>query len=290
VRVGYAGSKGDRLAMGRELNAAIYAPGATTATTNQRRPLSNFSTVTAIESTGRSSYHSLQLTLDKRISKGFSVLSSYTLSKNLDHAGEAKQTGATQTNPYDLEFDWGYANADRRHRWVTSFLWQVPGAFANRVVGGLLSEWSLTGILSMQSGGGFTVTSGVDNARTGTGGQRADVSGNPDLPSDRPTAEQVLRWFDTSVYSANALGTFGNSRRNSLRGPGTKNVDLGLHKTFPAGGSTKLQVRIEAFNAFNWLNLGTPNTSQNSGNFGRILGMPTGMSPRVMQGALRVSF
>jgi hypothetical protein len=290
VRVGYAGSKGDRLAMGRELNAAVYALGATTATTNQRRPLSNFSTVTAIESTGRSSYHSLQLTLDKRLSKGFSVLSSYTLSKNLDHASEAKQTGATQTNPLDLEFDWGYANADRRHRWVTSFLWQVPGAFANRVVAGLLSEWSLTGILSMQSGGGFTITSGVDNARTGTGGQRADIAGNPDLPSDRPTAEQVLRWFDTSVYSPNALGTFGNSRRNSLRGPGTKNVDLGLHKTFSAGGSTKLQVRIEAFNAFNWLNLGTPNTSQNSPNFGRILNMATGMSPRVMQGALRVSF
>jgi len=291
VRVGYAGSKGDRLAMGRELNAAIYTPGATTATTNQRRPLApNFSTVTAIESTGRSSYHSLQLTLDKRISKGFSVLSSYTLSKNLDHASEAKQTGATQTNPYDLEFDWGYANADRRHRWVTSFLWQVPGAFANRVVAGVLSEWSLTGILSMQSGGGFTVTSGVDNARTGTGGQRADISGNPDLPSDRSTADQVLRWFDTSVYSPNALGTFGNSKRNNLRGPGTKNVDLGLHKTFSAGGSIKLQVRIEAFNAFNWLNLGTPNTSQNSGNFGRILSVATGMSPRVMQGALRVSF
>jgi hypothetical protein len=173
---------------------------------------------------------------------------------------------------------------------VTSFLWQVPGAFGNRVVAGLLSEWSLTGILSMQSGAGFTVTSGVDNARTGTGGQRADRSGNPDLPSDRPISEQVLRWFDTSVYAANALGTFGNSARNSLRGPGTKNVDVGLHKTFPAGGHAKLQVRIEAFNAFNWVNLGTPNTSQNSGNFGRILSMPTGMSPRVMQAALRVSF
>src|SRR2546426_12221665 len=198
VRVGYAGSKGDRLAMGRELNAAIYAPGATTATTNQRRPLApNFSTVTAIESTGRSSYHSLQLTLDKRMSKGFSVLSSYTLSKNLDHASEAKQTGATQTNPSDLEFDWGYSNADRRHRWVTSFLWQIPGAFDNRVVAGLLSEWSLTGILSMQSGGGFTVTSGVDNARTGTGGQRAGVSGEPDLPSGPATADPGLRWVDT---------------------------------------------------------------------------------------------
>jgi hypothetical protein len=290
VRAAYAGSKGDRLAIGRELNAAIYAPGATTATTNQRRPLfPTYSTVTTIESTGRSSYHALQLTIDKRMSKHFSVLSSYTLSKNLDHAGEAKQTGTSQTNPFDLDFDWSYANADRRHRWVTSFLWQIPGTFDNRAVAGVLSDWSLTGILAMQSGGGFTVTSAVDNARTGTGGQRADISGDPNLPSDRPTSEKALRWFDTLVYSPNAVGTFGNSGRNTLRGPGTKNVDLGFHKTF-AAGHTKLQVRIEAFNAFNWVNLGTPNTTQTSPNFGRITALAPGMSPRVMQGALRVSF
>jgi hypothetical protein len=288
VRVGYAGSRGDRLAMGNNLNPAIYAPGATTATTNQRRPLfPTFSTVTTIEPTGRSTYHSLQVTLDKRLSRNVSVLSSYTLSKNLDHASENKQTGSTQTNPFDLEFDWGYANADRRHRWVTSALWQVPGAFTSPVAAGLLNDWSLTGILVLQSGGGFTVTSGVDNARSGTGGQRADISGDPTLPSDRSTEEKILRWFNTAVYSSNALGTFGNSGRNSLRGPGSKNVDLGLHKTFSTGGGTKLQVRIEAFNAFNWVNLGNPTTGQNSSNFGRITG--AGL-PRIMQGALRVSF
>ena len=288
VRAAYAGSRGDRLAIGRELNAAIYAPGATTATTNQRRPLfPTYSTVTMIESTGRSTYHAMQLTLDKRMSNRFSVLSSYTLSKNLDHASEAKQTGTSQTNPFDLEFDWGFSNADRRHRWVTSFLWQVPGAFDSRVMTAVLSDWSLTGILALQSGGGFTVTSGVDNARTGTGGQRADVSGDPVLDSDRSTPEKILRYFDTSVFAPNALGTFGNSGRNSLRGPGSKNVDLGLHKTFATGGSTRVQVRIEAFNAFNWVNLGNPNTGQNSANFARIT---SAGAPRVMQGALRVSF
>jgi hypothetical protein len=288
LRLAYAGSKGDRLAMGRELNAAVYAPGATTGTTQARRPLNPlFGNITTIESTGRSTYNSLQLTLDKRMSRRFSVLTSYTLSKNLDHAGENKQTGTTQTNPYDLEFDWGYANADRRHRFVTSFLWQLPGAFDNRAMAAVLSDWSLTGILALQSGNGITVASGVDNARTGTGGQRADISGDPKLPSDRPIAERILRWFDTSVYGPNALGTFGNSGRNSLRGPGSKNIDLGLHKTFSTGGGTKLQVRLEAFNAFNWVNLGNPNTTQTSPNFARITNAGT---PRVMQGALRVSF
>ena len=127
-----------------------------------------------------------------------------------------------------------------------------------------MSDWSLSGILAMQSGAGFSVTSGVDNARTGTGGQRADISGDPDLPTDRPNEEKILRWFDTSVYSPNALGTFGTSPRNGLRGPGTKNVDLGLHKTFPTGGGTRLQLRIEAFNVFNWVNLGNPTVAQNN--------------------------
>jgi hypothetical protein len=89
------------------------------------------------------------------------------------------------------------------------------------------------------------------------------------------------------VYSPNALGTFGNSERNGLRGPGAKNIDLGLHKTFETGGGTRLQFRIEAFNAFNWVNLGNPNTSRNSGNFGRIT---SAGSARVMQLALRVWF
>lgn len=288
IRAGYAGSYGDRLAMGRELNPATFAPGVTTATTQQRRPLfPTFNTITTIESTGRSTYHSLQLTLDKRLSRGFSILSSYTLSKNMDHAGEAKQTGVTQTNPFDLEFDWGPSNADRRHRFVTSFLYQLPGDFDNRIVAGVLGGWSLTGIVAMQSGVGLSVTSGVDNARSGTGGQRADISGDPDLPGDRTNEEKILGWFATSVYSPNALGTFGNSGRNGLRGPGSKSVDLGLHKTFAAGGTTRIQVRIEAFNAFNWTNLGNPNTSQNSANFGRIT---SAGAARVMQGAVRVSF
>jgi hypothetical protein len=287
VRVAYAGSAGDRLAILRELNAAVYAPGATTATTNQRRPLyPDFNNITTVEATGESRYHSLQLTLDKRLSKGLSVLSNYTLSKTMDHASENKQTGVTQTNPFDLDFDWGPANSDRLHRWVTSFLWEIPGRVGNPALDAVISGWSLTGILVMQSGVGLTATSGVDNARTGTGGQRADQSGDPELPSDRSNQEKVQAWFNTSVYAPNALGTFGTAGRNALRGPGSKNVDVGLHKTFSAG-PTKLQVRVESFNVFNWVNLGNPNTSQNSQNFGRI---PSADDPRIMQFAVRVWF
>ena len=288
VRAAYAGSWGDRLAVLRELNPAIYAPGVTTATTNQRRALApSFNGIVGVESTGESKYNALQLTLDKRMSKGFSILSNYTLSKTLDHTSENKQTGTSQTNPFDLGFDWGPANSDRRHRWVTSALWQIPGQFGSKGLDAVLAGWSLTGIYVVQSGQGFTVTSGVDNARSGTGGQRADLVGDPNLSGNRSVDEQIRQWFNTAAYVQNALGTFGNSGRNALRGPGSRALDLGLHKTFGLVGSAKLQLRVEAFNALNNVNLDPPNTSRNSSNFGRIL---SAGDPRIMQVAARVWF
>jgi outer membrane receptor protein involved in Fe transport len=288
VRVAYAGSHGTSQPIGRELNPALYSPGATTATTNQRRPLfPDFGPITMIEPTGESSYHAMQLSLDKRFSKGFTVLANYTLSKSLDHSSENKLTGVTQTNPYDLEFDWGPANFDRRHRLVTSWLWEIPGRPSNGVLNAVAGGWALSGIWTWQSGQPFSITSGVDNARTGTGGQRADQIGDPTLSGDRSRGDQIQQWFNTAAFTANALGTFGNTGRNGFRGPGYAAVDLGLQKTFAVTDQVKTQLRIEAFNVLNNVNLGLPVSAVNNGNFGRIL---TADSPRVMQLALRVMF
>jgi hypothetical protein len=205
----------------------------------------------------------------------------------MDHSSENKLTGATQTNPYDLEFDWGPANFDRRHRLVASWLWEIPGEPSSRWLNAAVGGWALSGIWTWQSGLPFSVTSGVDNARSGTGGQLADVTGDPDLGGSRSRAEQVNGWFDTSAFAPNALGTFGNAGRNSLRGPRFATVDLGLQKTFPVAGAVKTQLRVEAFNVFNNVNLGLPVSARNNGNFGRIL---SAYSPRIMQLALRVTF
>ena len=116
-----------------ELNPAVYAPGATTATTNQRRPLfPDFAGIVSIESTGRSEYNSPQLTLEKRMARGFTILNSYTLSKTRDHAGENKQTGATQTNPTDLDFDWGFANSIGATAGSRRFSGTCPASSATR--------------------------------------------------------------------------------------------------------------------------------------------------------------
>jgi outer membrane receptor protein involved in Fe transport len=288
VRVAYAGSRGRFLAIGRQLNPAIFAPGATTATTNQRRPLfPEFGSIINIEPSGRSSYHSLQVALDKRFSRGFSVLNSYTLARAYDDASENKQTGITSTNPFDPRFDWGPANFDIRHRFVSSWLLELPGRFGNRLAHGVLGGWHLTGILVLQSGTPFTAVSGVDNARSGTGGQRVDVIGDPDLPSGRSRSEQIVEWFNTAAFTTNALGTFGNAGRNSLRGPGYRTVDLGLHKNFQVTPDVRIQYRFEAFNALNFVNLNLPNANRSAGTFGRIT---SAGEPRILQMALRVSF
>ncbi|AMY11746.1 TonB-dependent Receptor Plug Domain protein [Luteitalea pratensis] len=294
LRVAYAGSRGDGLTIGIERNPAIYAPGATTGTTNQRRPLfPDYGTITSIEPLGKSTFHSLQVTVDKRLSGGLSLLSNYTLSKSTDNSSQSKQTGTTAVNPFDLSYDWGPAEFDRRHRWVTSLLWQIPGQFDNAAVNAVLADWNLTGIYTIMSGQPFTVTSGVDNARSGTGTQFADQVGDPELSSDRPKSERLAQWFNTSAFTVNALGTFGNAGRNSLRGPDFQTLDLGLHKTFSITNRVRTQFRLEAFNALNRANFNLPEGNRSSSNFGRITAANAaggGSDPRILQLALRTWF
>ena len=150
-----------------------------------------------------------------------------------------------------------------------------------------LANWSVTGILTLQSGLGFSVASGVDNARVGNTSQRADIVGEPELSSDRPTAERITRWFDTSAFRPNALGTFGTSRRNNVRGPGYAVLDVGLFKTFNLSNRYRVQFRAEAFNALNRATFGLPNSTRTSAAFGRIT---TAGAPRILQFALRTWF
>jgi outer membrane receptor protein involved in Fe transport len=288
LRVAYAGSKGTRLAILRELNAAVYAPGATTATTNQRRPFAPaFSNITNVEATGNSIYHSLQATFDKRFSRGLSLLASYTWSRSLDDSSENKQTGVSRTNPYDQRFDRGPSNFDHTHNFTASWLWELPMRFDRRMTNALIGGWKLSGILTLQSGLPFTVTSGVDNARTGAGGQRPDQMKDWQFPDDRSRNAKILQWFDPSAFLVNALGTYGTVGRNSLRGPGSAALNLGLHKDFPIRESFKFQFRFETFNALNNVNLGLPNGNRSSSAFGRIT---TAGDPRLLQFALRIGF
>ncbi len=288
VRGAYAASKGTRLVALREGNPAVYAPGVTTATTNQRRPLfPNFGNVTLIEPVGNSSYHSLQFTGERRFSRGYTVLVNYTFAKSIDDGSANKATGTTRTNPFNQRFDKGPSDFDHRHVFSASSLWELPIRFDSRAANTLLGGWNVSGIASLLSGQPFTVGSGADNARTGTGGQRADLVGNPYLAGDRPRGERINLWLNRAAFQTNALGTFGNQGRNLFRGPGFASVDFGLHKNFAISERARAQFRFEVFNAFNRVNLNQPDGNLASGNF---LKVTSAVDPRILQFAVRLNW
>ncbi len=97
----------------------------------------------------------------------------------------------------------------------------------------------------------------------------------------------MQQWLDTSVFVENAVGTFGTAQRNSLRGPGFWNVDLGLLKDTQLSERVLLQFRFEGFNVLNHANFNNPVGTVTNANFGKILGAA---DPRVLQFALKLVF
>src|SRR5262249_38516644 len=151
-------SKGTRLLVKREINAAVFAPGATTATTNQRRPLQPAGSIALYEPVGNSTFHALQLTVERRFATGFSILANYQFGKAIDDSSAVKGTAITRTNPFDQRFDKGPADFDKRHVVNISGLWELPVRFQDRMLNRLIGGWSLNGIASLWSGYPFTVT------------------------------------------------------------------------------------------------------------------------------------
>jgi hypothetical protein len=144
------------------------------------------------------------------------------------------------------------------------------GRFTRAVLGG----WSLAAILSLRSGTPLTITAGSDRNFDGNNNDRADIIGDPYLGPDRPRNEVVDRWFNPAAFSSvtqasrNFAGTAG---RGILDGPGLKNVDMTIARSFRIAEGKTLQFRAEATNAFNMVNLSNPGTSaNNSAQFGRI--------------------
>lgn len=284
--VAYVGSKGVHLFNQVESNPAIYRAGATTANTNARRLYAPaFGTIPTQLSNGNSNYHSLQLTANKRFSRGISLLASYTWSKMID---DASGDGNASPNPFDQSFNRGISNLDIPHRFVASFVYELPrlanhSSLVRQVFGG----WDTNGIVVLQSGNPFTVVSGRDNSFSGVNADRADLIGDPFLPTDRPHGELVNGYFNTDAFTFNAVGTFGTAGRNILRGPGNATVDVGLFKNISLFETHRIQFRAEAFNLFNRVNFGNPNANRNAAAFGRIT---TADSPRVIQLALKYQF
>jgi hypothetical protein len=297
LRVAYVGTISTHLKGEYDQNAPIYNPKLTLAqnraTIDDRRPIQGYSRIDRFFHGLNSTYHSLQVSLDKRYSHGFTILTSYTWSKALDYQSRNQAAqDAPLSNPFNFFLGHGSTTADRRHRFVSSYVWDLPGATQGVIAKALTRGWKLSGILTLQSGRFFTIGATGDPL-AGISGARVDLigAGNPVLPTDRSKGQKVAKYFDITRFANPAPNTLGTLGRNILEGPGFANFDVSMVKGFrlPMLGEAGLgQFRFEAFNVFNRTNFGLPNTGITNPNFGKLTS--TDGDPRILQLALKFLF
>jgi hypothetical protein len=286
----YLGNKTTHEWLGKEINPAVYMPGATTKNTDQRRLLNlanpatgkYFGSMAMVDDSGNGFYNGLLLSLQGRIARNLSLRTNYTWSHCLNQGTTGQDIGNAYQNPNDRRANWGNCDSDRRQLFNLSFLGTTPKV-GSGLASMLLGDWRGSVIFRAQTGDWMTVTTGTDASLTGVGDDRPNVTGNPALSN--PTINQ---WFDPSMFSANLPGQYGNAGRNWIEGPGSWNMDLAISRIFPITESFNATLRWEAFNVLNHTRFDDPGTTLSSGStFGKIT---TAGDPRIMQVAIKLQF
>ncbi len=290
--VGYVGLTGRKLYRLVDLNQAVIPNAAATGPLSPG--LSSLAVqgfgVHAMQSSGISSYNSLQMSLNKRFSHGLQFLAAYTYSHSIDdYSGDPTGTSDVSVVPGDERP--GFLNNrassdfDRRHRLVFSGIYDLPkfykgsSGFGRQAVNG----WELATVLTLQSGTPFSVLTN----ETAFVAARADAVPGCNATLSGSVESRLLKYFNPSCF-APATVDFGNTGRNILRGPDQRNVDISIIKFFPITERTKLEFRSEFFNAFNMVSFANPVNVLASANVGQIISTTTG--PRVIQFALKLNF
>ena len=247
-----------------------------------------------MESNSNSNYNSLQATLNKRFSHGLQMLLSYTWSHSIDDysGSDVSDIGVIPGNMVDEQSNRASSDFDRRHRFVGSYLYNLPDAYHGGSAFGkkALNSWSVSGIVTLQSGVPFSIF-GQD---TGFESTRADLVAGRTLQSAIKSGDVAGRlngYFDPSAFMQPPAYTpdWGQLGRNIIRGPKQINTDLSIMKSIPVTEIQRLEFRTEFFNLFNNVNFANPvNVISPSSNFGSIVSTSTG--PRVIQFALKYNF
>jgi hypothetical protein len=284
----YLGNHSSHLWRATELNYAIFTPGATTATTNARRrlvlknPASGvfYGTIGQLDDTGRANYNGMLLSAQHRMKNGLSALINYTLSKCMSDPATTEITGPTIVDPNNAGLDYSYCDSDRRHVLNVSLVAHTP-ALSNGALNAVLGDWQIAPLVRWQSGSRFSVTTGVDNALSGMGGQRA-VQVLDNVYGDKT----VDNYLNAAAFTSPDAGTYSALRPNAFVGPSRLQNDLALTKLFRVSART-FQFRWEVFNVLNTPGFNNPTSALNSTNFGRIL---SAGDPRIMQFAFKFDF
>ena len=315
VSANYLGNNTFHLVTEDQLNPALYVgPTSTLANTNQRRPLylqnpsqgQYYGIISQGAPYGTGSYNALFFSVQKRMSHGLNVLANYTWSHCISDEwnGQPGNNGVSSVTPGNRRNDRSncspnLVSSDQRQLFNLSVVYQTP-KFSGRALRLLASDWQVAPILNIKSAQFYTVTLGQDVALNGeTAQQRPNLVAGVD-PYDTKgvpcPGTFCVPWTNRSAFSSPAAGTLGNLGIGNMKGPGVFQLDLALSRMFRIREKQTLQVRGEAFNLPNHLNLAAPSGALNGGSFGTInsdISGTSGLSAgdyRVVQLALKFIF
>jgi hypothetical protein len=323
IDAAYAGSKGTRLPIDRQLNqlpdeylplgAALLEPvsnpfygiitvgslsGRTIPRAQLLRPFPQFGNVNvrAVHD-ANSTYHSFQFKVERRFSRGLSLLGAYTVSKQLTNAGSRLSINFANPglqNGNNLRAEKSHGNVDVPQRFVLSYNWELPfgrgraflnhNTFQNALFGG----WQVNGVTVAQAGVPLGLTTSVNQTNSFGGGSRPNNNGRSAELSGS-TKDRLTRYFDTSVFSQPPPFTFGNTARTlpDARAPGMVNFDFSVIKNNRIAERVNMQFRAEFFNLLNKVNFGAPGTTLGTPTFG-VIG--SAADARIVQLGLRLAF
>ena len=242
---------------------------------NSRRPNQLFGPIRTIANDEIANYESMSVIFRQRMTHGLQTLVSYTWSHTLDVSTDSNG-GGTPMNPYWWKADYGNSNWDIRHRVVATFVYDIPFfAVTNPILKGAFAKWQANGIVTLQSGLPFNVSTGTDTANTASSGTyRPNLVHAPTATADAGT------WSAAStrppsrsricIRSRPTNYAYGNAGRNLLLGPGSQTVNFSVFKNFPIKERLKFQFRFETFGLFNHTNFGNPSATINTSSFGNI--------------------
>jgi carboxypeptidase family protein len=334
ISLGYAGAKSTHLPISRSNNQSLLASPAkpvnglstnSAANAVERVPFLGLEPIAfRLESSGSSNYNSLQAAINKRLSHGLQILAAYTFSKSIDTAGDSLGSAAfgaygspifgqqVFNDQHNLAAQRGPSDFDRTHRFVLSYIWNLPQPVnRNNLSGKLAQGWAFSGVVTLQSGLPFSIYDSAagtlfGTATTFTTGSLAPGATLQDAIKSGNVSSRVNQFFNTSAFVPAALihagglidgqfpvsgdGTvFGSLGRNILRGPDQHNFDAALIKRTKLTEQVGIVFRWEAFNVLNHPNFANPASNVSSpSTFGKISALS--VNPRIMQYGLKLEF
>ena len=258
---------------------------------NQQVPFLGFHSIKLSETVQNSHYNSFQTEFRSQVRRDLTLQAAYTLSRAIDPATNGNGVGdlTNVSNPYSYTYDNGPSGLDRTHIFFVNFIYDLPifRNSSNKLLKGTIGGWQVSGIVTAVSGNPINITEG------GRGNNISNILPNtnnrPDLTGSIATPHAVKQWFDTSVFSDPAPGTFGNTPFNDVRGPGRQNWNLALFKSFVISESrgTRFELRAESFNTWNHTEFKDVSSTFSNNDFGHVT---TAHDPREIQLGAKLIF